>query len=46
MIKERLLYLAPRQAQAAAGMTRGRCARPDVVWRIVGEEFRRLRGDL
>ena len=26
-------------------MSQIRCARPDVVWRIIGEEFRRLRGE-
>ena len=31
--------------EATASMSQIRCARPDVVWRIVGEEFRRLRGE-
>ena len=37
-------HVAAWSFEATATMSQIRCARPDVVWRIVGEEFRRLRG--
>jgi len=38
-------HVAAWSFEATASMSQIRCARPEVVWRIVGEEFRRLRGD-
>ncbi len=38
-------HVAAWAYEGTASMSYVRCARPDVVWRIVGEEFRRLRGE-
>ncbi len=37
-------HMAAWSYEATASMSQIRCARPDVVWRILGEEFARLRG--
>lgn len=37
-------HVAAWSYEATASMSQIRCARPDLVWRILGEEFRRLRG--
>ena len=36
-------HLAAWSYEATASMSQIRCARPDVVWSLLGEEFRRLR---
>jgi hypothetical protein len=36
-------HVAAWSFEGTASMSRVRCARPDEVWRILGEEFRRLR---
>jgi len=36
-------HVAAWSYEATASMSQIRCARPEVVWRILGEEFRRLR---
>ena len=36
-------HVAAWSFEGAASMSQVRCARPDEVWRILGEEFRRLR---
>jgi len=36
-------HVAAWSFRATESMSQIRCARPDVVWRIIGEEFRRLR---
>lgn len=36
-------HVAAWSYEGTASMSQIRCARPDVVWRILGEEFRRLR---
>jgi len=38
-------HIAAWSFEATASMSQIRCARPDVVWRIIGEEFRRMRGE-
>jgi hypothetical protein len=37
-------HVAAWSYEATASMSQIRCARPDVVWKLLGEEFRRLRG--
>ncbi len=37
-------HVAAWSFQGTASMSQIRCARPEVVWRVLGEEFRRLRG--
>jgi hypothetical protein len=37
-------HVAAWSFEATASMSQISCARPDVVWQIIGEEFRRLRG--
>ena len=37
-------HVAAWSFEATASMSQIRCARPEAVWRIIGEEFRRLRG--
>ncbi len=37
-------HVAAWSYEATASMSQIRCARPDVVWSLLGEEFRRLRG--
>ena len=37
-------HVAAWSFRATESMSQIACAQPDVVWRIVGEEFRRLRG--
>jgi len=36
-------HVAAWSFEATASMSKIRCARPEVVWSIIGEEFRRLR---
>ncbi|MBI1885937.1 MAG: hypothetical protein HYS09_06455 [Chloroflexi bacterium] len=36
-------HVAAWSYEATASMSQIRCARPDVVWRVLGKEFRRLR---
>jgi hypothetical protein len=36
-------HVAAWSYRATESMSQIACARPDVVWRIIGEEFRRLR---
>jgi hypothetical protein len=37
-------HVAAWSFEGTASMSQVRCARPDVVWHILGEEFWRLRG--
>jgi hypothetical protein len=37
-------HVAAWSFEATASMSRIRCARPELVWRLLGEEFRRMRG--
>jgi hypothetical protein len=37
-------HVAAWSFRGTASMSQIRCARPEVVWRLLGEEFRRLRG--
>ena len=37
-------HVAAWSYEGTASMSQIRCARPDVVWRVLGEEFARLRG--
>ncbi|HEU4759803.1 MAG TPA: hypothetical protein VFT91_07455 [Dehalococcoidia bacterium] len=38
-------HVAAWSYEATASMSQIRCANPDLVWRILGEEFRRLKGE-